>query len=244
MTLLAVERIKLFSTRSPWWCTIISLVVTIGFAGLVAGTSGDKSPLTLAMTQLGYRFGLMVVMVLAALAVTTEYRFGTIKATFQAVPNRAATLVAKTTVVATLALVIGEVAAFGSVAVASILAPDADLAITTAEQWRQVAGVGPVFAIAAILSVAVGTLLRQTAGAVTLLMIWSLLVESLVVLVPQVGEDIQKWMPFTAAGYFLQGNATTAAEMPFSPWAALAYFAAIAIGLLVVAIVTAQRRDA
>ena len=39
-------------------------------------------------------------MVMATLAVTTEYRFGTIRATFQAVPNRTRTLLAKTTVVA------------------------------------------------------------------------------------------------------------------------------------------------
>ena len=39
MTLLAVERIKLFTTRSPMWCTLAALVVTIGFAALIAGVS-------------------------------------------------------------------------------------------------------------------------------------------------------------------------------------------------------------
>ena len=29
MTLLAVERIKLFTTRSPWWCALLTLVLTI-----------------------------------------------------------------------------------------------------------------------------------------------------------------------------------------------------------------------
>src|SRR5699024_2467376 len=43
MTLLAVERIKLFSTRSPYWCLGIILAVALLFAllmGLVDGGSG------------------------------------------------------------------------------------------------------------------------------------------------------------------------------------------------------------
>src|SRR4051794_8177113 len=108
MTLLAVERIKLFTTRSPWWCALITLVLTIGFAALVVGNSNDQEiPATVASTQFGYAFGMAVIMVLAALAVTTEYRFGTIRTTFQAVPHRTSALLAKTTVVALLALLIG-----------------------------------------------------------------------------------------------------------------------------------------
>lgn len=242
MTLLAVERIKLFSTRSPWWCTAAALVLTIGFSALLA--SQTEMRLTVPSTQLGYQFGLMVVLVMAALSVTTEYRFGTIRATFQAVPNRTGALLAKTTVVAVVALIIGEVAAFGSLGVASVMSPDSDLAISTAEQWRQVAGVGVIFAVGSVLAVAVGILLRQTAGAVTLLMLWSLLVEQLVTLIPGIGADIQKWMPFTVAGHFIAGSEPSPAEVPLGPWGSLAYFAAIAAALLAAALVVAHRRDA
>ena len=56
----------------------------------------------------------MVMMVMAALAVTTEYRFGTIRTSFQAVPQRAALLLGKTVVVAFLAGVVGLIASFGA----------------------------------------------------------------------------------------------------------------------------------
>lgn len=36
MSLLDVERIKLFSTRSPWWCMGLVLVFGLAFAALVA----------------------------------------------------------------------------------------------------------------------------------------------------------------------------------------------------------------
>ncbi|HEX2132031.1 MAG TPA: ABC transporter permease [Actinophytocola sp.] len=253
MTLLAVERIKLFTTRSPLWCTLAALAITVGFAALIAGVDTENAP-TVASTQFGYSFGLVVIMVMATLAVTTEYRFGTIRATFQAIPNRTAALLAKTTVVASFAAAIGLLSAFGSVAIAKLIQPSADLAINTAFEWRATAGVGLVYATAAVLAVAVGILIRQSSGAVAIVLIYSQLVESLVVLIPNVGADIQKWMPFYVANKFLTGDpdptSRAVAEGPppsaatLSPWWALAYFVGFAVVLLVISLVTANKRDA
>ena len=46
----------------------------------------------------------------------------------------------------------------------------------------------PLFAIAAVIAVSVGTIIRQSAGAVAILLLWPLLVESLFTLIPTVGE--------------------------------------------------------
>ncbi len=253
MTLLAVERIKLFTTRSPMWCTLIALGVTVGFAALIAGVD-NENPVTVASTQFGYNFGLVVVMVMAALAITTEYRFSTIRATFQAIPNRSAVLLAKTSVVALFAGVIGLVAAFGSLAISKAIKPNADLALNTAFEWRTVAGVGLVYAISAVIAVAVGSLVRHSAGAISILLIYTQLVESLVSLIPKVGDDIQKWMPFNNANKFLTGNPDLTSRpvsegpgisnAPLSPWAALAYFAGIALVFLITSLVVANKRDA
>jgi len=256
MTLLAVERMKLFTTRSPWWCALIALATTIGFSALIVGNSDDGVfSATVASTQFGYSFGMAVVMVLAALAVTTEYRFGTIRTTFQAVPNRAAALAAKTTVVALLALVIGELSAFGSWGLANLLKPDAPLALDSAADWINVAGVGPVYAFAAVIAVAVGILLRHSAGAIALLMIYALAVEDLIRLIPGVGDDIYKWLPFNVANKFLTGDGAsnlgrnTDAGAPMSTAAlsqggSLTYFAVFAIVLLIISIGVARKRDA
>ncbi|GAB2654739.1 ABC transporter permease [Saccharopolyspora gloriosae] len=241
MTLLAVERIKLFSTRSPWWCSATALALTIGFAAMMGWAVDGGMSLSQALS--GYQFGLMVVLVLAALAVTTEYRFGTIRATFQAAPNRTAVLLAKAGVVAALAFVLGELAAFGSWGVAQLLAPGPELAVSTATEWRQLVGIGPLFALAAVLAVGVGALLRQTAGAVTLLIIWSLLVEQLILLVPNIGPDLQEWMPFTVGARFLQSD-LMGGDPPLGPWGSLAYFAAVAFAVLATAAVVVHRRDA
>lgn len=239
MALLAVERIKLFSTRSPWWCLVLALGLTSGFAGMLAGFSDVT--VTVPMTQSGSQLGLMVVMVMAALAITTEYRFGTIRASFQAMPNRFAVLFAKAVVVTALAFALGLLVAFSSLAVSAVVSTDSQLALTTAEQWRRVAGVGPVFAVAAIMALAVGTLVRQTAGAVTILLVWSMLVEQLVALIPEIGTNIQQWLPFTVLDRFLGRGMPDA---PLGPWGSLSYVLVLAVALWIVAAVVAHRRDA
>jgi len=187
---------------------------------------------------------------MAALAVTTEYRFSTIRATFLAVPNRTSALVAKTVVVAFIAGVLGEIIAFGSVGIAKVLSPASDLAITTGDEWRHVAGVGLLYGIGAIIAIAVGILVRQTAGAVAILLVWNMLLEGLIGIIPKVGVKIQAWLPFQNANHFLAlgGDAVdqpgAGIDFKLSQWGSLAYFAGIAVALLVVALVVAKRRDA
>ncbi|SDP80934.1 ABC-2 type transport system permease protein [Actinopolyspora xinjiangensis] len=251
MTLLAVERMKLFTTRSPWWCMIVALALTVGFGALYAATLPAEFTFDVAATQSGGQLGMMVIMVLAALAVTTEYRFGTIKATFQAAPNRTAVMLAKSTVVTALAFVVGEIAAFAAWGVSYLISGNEVLALDTSQEWVQLTGLGLVYAGAALYALAVGMLVRQSAGAISLVLVWALLVESLVQLLPRVGNDLYDWMPFAAATRFLMqsGGAETSMssqlpEPPIGPWASLVYFLAIGVVLLVLGIVTVRQRDA
>jgi ABC-2 type transport system permease protein len=207
MTLLAVERIKLFTTRSPWWCALITLAVTMGFTALITGLADANDRITVSSTEFGYTFGLAVIMVLAALAVTTEYRFGTIRTTFQAIPHRGSALLAKTTVVALLAFVLGELAGFGSWGLAKLIKPSANLALSSTADWINVAGIGVVYAVTAVIAIAVGILIRHSAGAISLLLIYNLAVESLISLIPSAGPKIHRWLPFNVAEKFLTAGA-------------------------------------
>jgi ABC-2 type transport system permease protein len=253
VAVLVAERQKLFSTRSPWWCGTLALLLTVGPTALFVGLSPADSVDVAGTQQIGPQFGLVVIMVMAALAVTTEYRFGTIRATFTAVPHRMVALGAKTVVVTLLAGVLGELAAFGSWALSTVLVPSADLALRTAADWRVVAGVGLVWMVAAVLALAVGMLIRHTAGAVAVLLVYQLLGEGLIGLIPKAGVNIQRWLPFQALTDFLFGDQPTApaqraavlrVDFPFSPWGEGVYAAGIALVLLLIALYVADRRDA
>jgi ABC-2 type transport system permease protein len=246
MSLIAAERIKLVSTRSPWWCAGLAIVASVGLSALIAvSTNNEGQPATVGSTQFGYTLGMAVVMVMATLAVTTEYSVGTIRTTFMAVPGRTPALLAKAVVVAVLAAVIGLVGAFGAWGVSLALLPDADLSLSGADAWRQVAGVGLVYLIAAVIAVAVGILVRHTAGAVSVVLVWALMAEQLFELIPGVGDAVRPWLPFRAAKDFLTVEGPTSdGLLGGGPWLALAYFTVVAGGLLAVAIAVARRRDA
>ena len=126
------------------------------------------------------------------------------------------------------------------------------MAIDTAAEWRLMFGQAWSTRFAAIFAVAVGILIRQSAGAIAILILWPLLVESLLPLIPKIGDDLQKWTPFTNANQFLNGGQdmglagadAAGASTALSPWWAMAYFAAWSIGILVIALITASKRDA
>ena len=126
--------------------------------------------------------------------------------------------------------------------------PHDNLGLHTTQDWLNVAGLGPVFALSAVLAVAVGILIRHSAGAIALLLIYYLAVESLVQLIPKIGQHIHEWLPFNVANKFLRGSAVVdgppPSDSPLSPGWALAYFAGIAIVFLLVALGVAKKRDA
>jgi ABC-2 type transport system permease protein len=241
--LVAAERIKLMSVRSPWWCAAVAVLGVVGLTALLVLTAPDE--VVAEEGGLGanpfMQFGLVVVLVLAAVSVTTEYRYSTVRLTFEAAPNRTATMLAKALVVALACGVIGLLAAFGSWAAVWLLRPEAVAPLAGVEDWRMLAGAAPVFAAGAVLALAVGILVRHTAAAVSIVLVWTLLAEQLLGFIPEIGDDVERWLPFRHAT-----NATSAGieGMPFGPWGSMAYFAAVAAGLLVVSLVVLNRRDA
>ncbi|MDN5858170.1 MAG: hypothetical protein L0H84_06055 [Pseudonocardia sp.] len=250
--LLAAERIKLFSTRSPWWCAGVVVVLLVGLTGLAAALySPEQGSAWPAIGGIG-AVPMAVVAVLAALAVTGEYRTGTVRTTFLAAPDRVRALLAKTVVVAAASAVLGLVASFAAWMLARVLAPHADLGLAGAAQWRAVAGVGAVYAVVAVFSIAVGILVRHGAGAVTALLVWMLVGEVVLGSLPGVGTGVAVWLPFRNLARFLvagvadpdPNRAFFGERLLFGPWAALAYAAGVAVAVLVMALAVARRRDA
>jgi len=125
MSLIAAERIKLTSIRSPWWCAAFGVLATVGVGSISMAGNEDTGFSGVPSTQLGYGLGMAVVMVMATLAVTTEYSVGMIRTTFLAAPARGPVLLAKTLVVALAAGLVGLLAAFGSWALGLVLMPAA-----------------------------------------------------------------------------------------------------------------------
>lgn len=263
MKFLAMERIKLMSTRSPYWCMAVILVAALGFAmlmGLV--TENGRQFASTGTSQAGMQLGMTVFLVLAALAVTTEYRFSTIRSTFLAAPKRTGVLAAKTVVVMVLGAAVALVSAFAAFFLTKLLAtnPSSPLELSTAADWRYVLGNAALYPIAGVLAIAVATLIRQSAGAIALLLVWAMLIENLISIIPRFGPNVAPWLPFTAASTFVTdtasfqsmggdsggnpGLADAFSSQGPTPWQGLAVFAATAVVLWIVAAFVMNRRDA
>lgn len=113
--------------------------------------------------------GLLIVIVLAALFVTSEYRHGLIRTTLTASPRRSRVLAAKAVVAGSLSFAAGAIAtAIAEVITRHVLAangnylfPQSGLALA-----QVIIGTGLLLGLAAALVIALGTILRHSAGTV------------------------------------------------------------------------------
>lgn len=231
------ERIKLTTVRSPLWSTAAAAVLSFGVAALQAATAYDDEQLTAPTAALGVAvFGVPVLMIVAALTMTGEYRTGMVRTTFMASPSRTLVLAAKAVVAAVFSGVVAAIMVIGSVLVARIGLGDA---------WRTTAAIALYATLAAVLGVGVAALLRHTAGAVAVLLLWPLLVEPLLGNLPGRGPQIGPYLPFANVFRFLDVQwlfPTYAA--PWGPLGSLGYFTVIVLGVFVTAVVVVNRRDA
>lgn len=265
MGVVAAERIKLTSTRSPWWCTAVIVVLGLGLAAVIGVTSKLSLDAVTSQAESGRDrggvepflpslpdavsgvtgFGVLVLMVLAALAVTSEYRFGIVRTTFQAVPSRDRVLVTKAGLIGVSGALLTFVLTFGAYAIAKATAGSeagARLTLTGAEAWRTIYGV-PIYALLCVaLAVAVGSLVRQSAGAISLLLLWPLLIESLFALFGKVGREIQPFLPFANANHFL--GSEQGIDWHWGPWGSLLYFVLFVAIVFGAALFVVNRRDA
>ncbi|WP_227997389.1 ABC transporter permease [Nocardia australiensis] len=253
MGVLAAERIKLTSTKSPWWCSAVVVVLAIGLSALfslVVKAAGDNPAegtpmLDISTATAGITgFGVMVLTIMATLTVTSEYRFGVIRTTFQAVPNRTKVLLTKTALVGVYGAVLTMVLAFLAIGVAKLIgngAPGVDLALDG--QWRAIYGI-PIYAFLYIaFAIGIGTLVRQSAAAISIVVLWSLLVEPLLSAFGSFGRNVGPFLPFQNASHFLSLSESSG-NWHWGPWGSLIYFTAFVAIVFGAALFAVNQRDA
>ncbi|MGH9124620.1 MAG: ABC transporter permease subunit [Acidimicrobiales bacterium] len=200
--------------------------------------------------------GLIVFIVLASGFMTSEYRRGLIGTTIAATPNRDRVLAAKAIVIAAVTFV----ATVPAVAIALVLGRHQLLAhgnqvfpTRLLTEVRVVAGTGVVFALAAVLALALGTLLRRSAGAVVagiVVMVVPFIMASalpagasqwLMRVTPAAGFAIQQTLPRYPQVSALYSP--TNGYYPLSPWVGLAVLVAFTAVTLAAAGAVLRRRD-
>lgn len=249
LAVLDAERIKLLTTRAPLWSAVGVAVLSLGLAALQAASAYRFDVVTPEQVLLGVvAFGVPVLMVLASLTVTGEYRTGLIQATFLAVPRRPQVLAAKAVVAGVFAGLCAGLTSVVAILVARATASasaGAQLTLGSPAAWR-VIGAATLYAVlAAVLGVAVGALIRIAAGAVAVLLLWPLVAEPILGNMPSVGSEIGPYLPFANMFDFLRVQwLFPSYQHPWGPTGSMLYFAAVVAVLFVAAVVVVDRRDA
>jgi ABC-2 type transport system permease protein len=251
---LHAEWIKLSSLRSTRITLLVSFVLMVGIGVIAAAvTAANWSHMQpaqratfdpVAMVLGGYQFAQLAVGVLGVLVISNEYSSGMIRATLTAVPRRLPVLWAKSALFSAMTLVTMTAASFiGFYAGASVLAGQhLSLSLADPGVLRAVAGAGLYLAVIGLLGVALGALLRSTAGAIASLV-------GLIMLLPLLGTLLGGWFKAHIAPY-LPNNAGSAllathhTAGALQPWTGLAVMCAWAAAALALAAYGLVRRDA
>jgi len=248
--LLLAEWIKLSSVRSTWWTLATTVVLGAGLSILMCWGNADWLASADADESAGsfITWGMMIAPVMAviigALAVTTEYGTGMIRSTFAATPIRGRVLAAKMVVLAVVMFVVGTLTALIGYFGANPFLENEGIGLALeGDVARAMYGSGLYLAGIAVMTAAVGFILRHTAGTISVVLALLMVVGNMVMLVPgDLGDWLTKLMPGNA-------GSVIATPDPFNPflldaWPGLAVFGAEIAVLLVVAWVLVRRRDA
>lgn len=241
---LAFEWTKFAGLRSTTWTaatTGLATVVGAVFVGLTGSLRPDDTVLggSLTLTVVS----LMIAGVLGALTMCGEYSSGTIASTLAAVPRRGRVIAAKAVLLAGMLYVVSLGACVTAYVVGDTILEDG--AYAQGEPLPALFGVAALFSLVGVLGLAIGTLVRHSAGSVAAV-VAALLLPSL--FGPLFG-DLQRWIAGATPTAALQkltqsSDATPEAVGSLGAWPSLALVAAYTIAALLVAARVLGRRDA
>ncbi|GCB43133.1 ABC transporter permease subunit [Streptomyces sp. NL15-2K] len=172
---IASEWTKIRSVRSTMWTlgVFVLLVIGIGLAAgaLVAANSSDGSlaaenPLSFGF--FGLLLGSMCIITLGVLTTASEYGTGMIRTTMVACPSRGRVLAAKAIVFFSVAFVVTLASAL-LVALADVALLDGARSPSGGEWLKGTVGISLYIALLGLLSLVVGSVVRHSAGAITLM---------------------------------------------------------------------------
>jgi ABC-2 type transport system permease protein len=247
------EWTKLWTVRSTVWTLLVAAVLTIGFPILAStvitshwshrdpAERAHFNPLDPALV--GSLIAQLAIAVLGVLVITGEYSTGMIRASLSAVPKRLPVLWAKAAVFAAVTFVL----MLPSVLIA-FFASQAILSRHVAYSWghpgvaRAVIGAALYLTVVAVLSLAIGSIVRNTAAGIAAFAALFFVIPPLLNVLPSSWNDaISPYLPSNAGGAVMQ---LTRDSTTLAPWTGFALFAGYALLALAIAAVLFVRRDA
>jgi ABC-2 type transport system permease protein len=246
---LASEWTKLFSVRSTYWTLLVAVLTPLAISTLVAVTltqapgNGAAAVDPLLPGFISLEYAVLAVGVLGVLGFSSEYSTGLIRTTFAAVPRRRAVLAAKAAAVGAVALVVGELVAFASFALVQAVLSGKHRGVSLAHPGvpGAVLADGLLLAVVALLGLALGAIIRHTAGGIAALVGVILLPAVFGLLPAPWGDRVSRFTLVQAAHQLTALHPATNLFAPALSLLVLLAWPAVALAIAAAAI---TRRDA
>ncbi|GAA0439774.1 ABC transporter permease [Acrocarpospora corrugata] len=248
------EWCKAWTMRSTW-ITVLGIVVLGTLFALLFGfaRATEYARFTIA-ERAAYQpdpdfrallFAQIVVGYLGLRAFTVEYATRTMPLTLTTTPRRGRVLAAKALVCAAVTLVTGTVTGLAAFFVSRAVLIARDVPVNSLDQpgmTRVMAGAGLLLALVSLIGLAIGCLIRSTAGALSIVIVIGILVPAMSSLYPEwLARLILSYWPITAGLRLLSLDADP--TLP-GPWAGIAVTCGWAAVLLAAAFAAFRVRDA
>jgi ABC-type transport system involved in multi-copper enzyme maturation permease subunit len=244
------EWIKLRTLRSSGLTFLGAVVAMIGFGALLSAVTAsrwsnlppDAAANPAQVSLRGFFLAQLIVGVLGVLVISGEYATGMIRASLAAVPKRLPVLWAKALVFTAATWVLMTVSTLIAFFVGQALLGSHGTSLGAAGVTREVLGTALYLTVVGLCGVAIGALIRNTAGGIATLFGVLLIVPVLMEALPSSWSDpINQYLPSNA------GQAVMALHQQphtLAPWTGFAVFCGYAVLALAGAAVALKRRDA
>ena len=248
ISLIRSEWLKLRTVRSnitmTCFAVVLPLAITLLTTAFIGIDSVDDATVSAVLLGSG-SLSVLLFGIIGVLAITQEYSQGTIRLTLAANPRRTRVFVAKAIV---LSILSGGLTAFivlvgNNVGEAILDSRGAVGKLSNSDMGQAYLALIALSVVVSLLGMAIGTLTRNPPSAVTVLVLWPLLLESLIggLLSIAISDEIFKWMPFQTG---LNSLRLEDSDMDFGRWGSVGYFGLWILGLSLFAHTVFKRRDA
>ena len=252
--LIRSEWTKLWTLRSTRWSLLLAFLAQAGLGPLIALIEmvrwSQLSPLDrLTINPIdhslgGWHLAQLAVAILGVMTITGEYHTGMIRSSLMAAPKRWPMLWAKLIVFAAVTLVLMTIAAFiGFLGGQAIFTEHhVNVTLSTPNALRCVFGAALFTTATGAMCVALGTIVRRTAGGIALFVAVFFVLPGLVEILPSTTvAAIHPYLPSNAGGAIAQAFSD---PNTFSAWGGFALFCGYTVAMVAIAAVVLLRRDA
>jgi ABC-2 type transport system permease protein len=280
---LASEFTKLRSVRSTYWTIAALFIVSVGIAAIagaaiasnLTNNPGNKAGMDATQASLigFFEFGQLIISVLGALAITSEYSTGMIRTSLTAMPRRGVVYAGKLIVFTTVALIISLVTSFIAFFVGQSLMSGSGVAaslfhtttvpanaivngnpqnvifqgtdvISAGTVLTAIIGTALFVTVVALIAFGLGAIIRHTAGAITSVIGLMFVVPIIVQILPDNWRwDIMRFFP-DEAGRVLSVTVGQGNPHLWSPWPQFLVTVAFAVVLVGIGGYLFSKRDA